>query len=47
MGGAACAQVSENAVLNANYMRARLKDTYWLPYDRPCMHEVVSRAAAS
>ncbi|MFL5732172.1 MAG: aminomethyl-transferring glycine dehydrogenase subunit GcvPB [Chloroflexia bacterium] len=33
--------VSENAIINANYLRARLKDTYHLPYDRLCMHEVV------
>lgn len=29
------------AVLNANYLQALLKDTYPLPYDRPCMHEFV------
>jgi glycine dehydrogenase subunit 2 len=33
--------VSEHAVLNANYLLARLKDTYYLPYDRACMHEFV------
>jgi glycine dehydrogenase subunit 2 len=30
-----------HAVLNANYMRAALRDTYTIPYDRPCMHEFV------
>lgn len=34
-------QVSEYAVLNANYLLALLKDTYYLPYDRVCMHEFV------
>jgi glycine dehydrogenase subunit 2 len=34
-------QVSENAVINANYVRARLQRAYHLPYDRRCMHEVV------
>lgn len=34
-------RVSEDAILNANYIRANLKDTYFLPYDRICMHEVV------
>jgi len=34
-------EVSENAIINANYLRARLKESYHLPYDRPCMHEVV------
>jgi glycine dehydrogenase subunit 2 len=33
--------VSENAVLNANYLRVMLEDTYWLPYHQHCMHEVV------
>jgi glycine dehydrogenase subunit 2 len=34
-------EVSEVAVLNANYIRARLKDYYALPYDAPSLHEVV------
>lgn len=34
-------QVSEQAVLNANYLLALLKGTYHLPYDRVCMHEFV------
>ena len=34
-------EVSENAVLNANYVRVRLQEAYRLPYQRPCMHEVV------
>jgi glycine dehydrogenase subunit 2 len=29
------------AVLNANYIKERLKAVYHLPYDRPCMHECV------
>ncbi|MEX2237013.1 MAG: aminomethyl-transferring glycine dehydrogenase subunit GcvPB [Dehalococcoidia bacterium] len=33
--------VSENSVLNANYIRERLKGVYKLPYDRSCLHEVV------
>jgi glycine dehydrogenase subunit 2 len=33
--------VSENAVLNANYILARLRGAYDLPYDRSCYHEVV------
>lgn len=32
---------SENAVLNANYLKEKLKDVYLLPYDEPCMHEFV------
>jgi len=34
-------EVSEVAVLNANYIRAKLKDTFALPYDSPTLHEVV------
>ena len=37
-------EMSETAVLNANYLLARLKDTYELPYDRHCMHEFVLSA---
>ena len=32
---------SENAVLNANYLKEKLKAYYDLPYDEPCMHEFV------
>jgi glycine dehydrogenase subunit 2 len=34
-------QATEDAVLNANYVRSRLKDLYELPYDAPSMHECV------
>ncbi len=34
-------EVSENAVLNANYLLHQLKDYYYLPYDRVCLHECV------
>jgi glycine dehydrogenase subunit 2 len=34
-------EVSEYAVLNANYLMHLLKDVYRLPYDRVCMHEFV------
>jgi glycine dehydrogenase subunit 2 len=36
--------MSEVAVLNANYLLARLRDAYELPYDRLCMHEFVVSA---
>lgn len=32
---------AEMAVLNANYMLARLRDTFHVPYDEPVMHECV------
>jgi glycine dehydrogenase subunit 2 len=35
-------QASEDAVLNANYVRAGLRDLMSLPFgDKPCMHEVL------
>ena len=34
-------EASENAVLNANYLKEKLKNTFELPYDVPCMHEFV------
>jgi glycine dehydrogenase subunit 2 len=37
-------EMSEVAVLNANYLLARLKDAYDLPFDRMCMHEFVLSA---
>ena len=41
MGAEGLRQVSENAVLNANYLLSKLKGVYPLPYDRTCMHELV------
>jgi glycine dehydrogenase subunit 2 len=32
---------TEHAVLNANYIRVKLRDKYPVPYDRICMHEFV------
>jgi glycine dehydrogenase subunit 2 len=34
-------QTTEDAVLNANYIRKKLEDVYELPYKTPSMHEVV------
>ena len=34
-------RIAEYAVLNANYLLAKLRDTYKVPYDRICMHEFV------
>ena len=34
-------QTTEDAVLNANYIRKKLEDVYDLPYPTPSMHEVV------
>jgi len=34
--------ISQYAVLNANYLLARLRKTYHVPFDRICMHEFVA-----
>ncbi|MFN8543186.1 MAG: aminomethyl-transferring glycine dehydrogenase subunit GcvPB [Candidatus Binatia bacterium] len=41
LGGSGLAEVTRLAVLNANYIRARLRGTYHLPYDTPSLHECV------
>ena len=41
LGAEGLREVAENAVLNANYLRVRLKEVYPLPYDRICKHEFV------
>jgi glycine dehydrogenase subunit 2 len=41
LGGPGLTHATEMAVLNANYIRARLADVYSLAYDKPSMHEVV------
>jgi glycine cleavage system P protein (glycine dehydrogenase) subunit 2 len=40
-GGDGLREVSNDAVLAANYLRVRLADAYDLPFDRICKHEVV------
>ena len=44
MGRDGLARVGELAVLNANYLKERLKASYDLPYDRLCKHEFVLSA---
>ncbi len=41
MGSDGLSQASADAVLSANYLLARLKDTFSLPFAGPCMHEVL------
>jgi glycine dehydrogenase subunit 2 len=45
LGSNGLKRVSENAVLNANYIRKRLSAYYDVPYNRTCMHECVFSAA--
>jgi glycine dehydrogenase subunit 2 len=41
LGGPGLAEVTRLAVLNANYLRARLRDSFHLPYATPSLHECV------
>jgi glycine dehydrogenase subunit 2 len=41
MGSEGLKRASQLAVLNANYIKESLKESLYLPYDRPCMHECV------
>jgi glycine dehydrogenase subunit 2 len=44
LGPAGLRQVSENAVLNANYLLSRVKGAYEVPHGDRCMHEFVASA---
>ncbi|MBC3900401.1 aminomethyl-transferring glycine dehydrogenase subunit GcvPB [Acetobacterium malicum] len=44
LGAVGLREASETAVLNANYIRAKLQDDYELPFGKTCMHEVVFSA---
>lgn len=41
LGAEGVPMASQNAVLNANYIRVKLKDIYQMAYDETCMHEFV------
>jgi glycine dehydrogenase subunit 2 len=44
-GAAGLRENSEHAVLNANYLRVKLRDAFRVPYDRVNMHEFVCQGA--
>ncbi len=44
LGPAGLREVTENAVLNANYLLARIKHAYEVPHGDRCMHEFVASA---
>jgi glycine dehydrogenase subunit 2 len=44
-GGSGLREVSDDAVLAANYLKHRLEGTYDIPYDRACKHEFVASAS--
>jgi glycine dehydrogenase subunit 2 len=41
LGANGVRSVAEHAVLNANYLLSKVRDSYHLPYNRTCMHEFV------
>ena len=43
LGAEGLRRVAENAVLNANYLRVKLRDHWRVPFDGICMHEFVAR----
>ena len=43
LGAIGIRRVAENAVLNANYLRVKVRDYWRVPHDRVCMHEFVAR----
>jgi glycine dehydrogenase subunit 2 len=45
-GGDGLRRVAEAAVLNANWLRQRLRGVYDLPFDRPSMHEFVASTSS-
>jgi glycine dehydrogenase subunit 2 len=45
-GGSGLREVSDDAVLAANYLKHRLAGAYEIPFQRPCKHEFVASAAA-
>ena len=44
-GGTGLAEVTDDAVLAANYMKARLTGTFVVPFERACKHEFVASAS--
>src|SRR5689334_4473438 len=44
-GGSGLREVSDDAVLAANYLKHRLEGTFDIPYDRACKHEFVASAS--
>jgi len=44
-GGTGLREVSDDAVLAANYLKVRLRDAYHVPFDRPCKHEFIASAS--
>lgn len=41
LGPAGLKRIAEMAIINANYLKEKLKKDYYLPFDKPCLHEFV------
>jgi glycine dehydrogenase subunit 2 len=37
-------RIAEQSIINANYLKVKLKSLLKIPYDTPCMHEFVAQA---
>jgi len=44
LGAVGLSAISRNAILNANYLKAKLQPHYPIPHNRPCMHEFILSA---
>jgi glycine dehydrogenase subunit 2 len=44
LGAAGLSDISRHAIVNANYIRAKLAGAYQVAYDRACMHECIFSA---
>lgn len=42
LGAKGLRRVSENAIINANYLRKKLEDHYYIKYNQVCMHEFIA-----
>jgi glycine dehydrogenase subunit 2 len=45
-GGSGLREVTDDAVLAANYLKARVKDAYDIPFERACKHEFIASSAS-
>ena len=44
LGAEGLLAIARNTIINANYLKKQLKESFPVPYDRPCMHEFVVSA---
>lgn len=44
VGNKGLREISENAIINANYIRKKLEDYYYIKFNEVCMHEFIASA---